>query len=226
MAAFDAVIFDCDGVLVDSEILAIEVELALLADAGLEYELADFKARFLGLHDRAFCDALDADSRARLGKPLRADFLDLVHQRRSAEVRARLQPVRGAAAAITAFNGVVAVASSSRAEFLRVKLELTELWPLFDPHAYSADLVKHGKPAPDIFLHTAQEIGVAPDRCLVIEDSANGVLAGCAAGMTVWGFTGGSHCDEATTAPLIAAGAARVVRDWAEAAAWFSGELQ
>ena len=219
---FDAVIFDCDGVLVDSEILAIEVELALLADAGLDYELADFKARFLGLHDQAFRDALDVDSRRRLGAPLREDFLDLVHQSRRAAVRSRLQPVRGAAAAITAVDGVVAVASSTGAEFLKLKLELTGLWPLFDPHAYSADLVARGKPAPDIFLHTADRIGVAPERCLVIEDSANGVLAGCAAGMTVWGFTGGSHCDDATAAPLITAGAERVVCDWAEAARLFA----
>ena len=218
---FDAVIFDCDGVLVDSEILAIEVELALLADEGLDYELADFKARFLGLSDRAFCEALDADCQLRLGRALREDFLDLTHQGRRAAVRSRLQAVTGAAEAVAAFNGPRAVASSTGVEFLRMKLELTGLWTLFDPHAYSADLVPHAKPAPDIFLHAAREIGVAPGRCLVLEDSANGVLAGRAAGMRVWAFTGGSHCDDATAEPLLKAGAERVVCSWPDAADLF-----
>jgi len=214
LPGFDAVIFDCDGVLVDSEILAVEVELALLAEAGLDYDGSDFKARFLGMHDVAFMEALDADSRSRLGRPLRPDFMEVVHRDRSAAVRARLKPVAGAFEAVTAFRGARAVASSSRAHFLRHKLELAGLWELFDPHAYSADLVAHGKPVPDIFLHAAEAIGIAPERCLVIEDSPNGVRAGVAAGMTVWGFTGGAHCDPGHDHGLVAAGAVRCFANW------------
>ena len=221
MTRFDAVIFDCDGVLVDSEVIALEVELAVLAELGLVYAPPEFGARFLGLHDHAFRDALDADSRARLGRPLPADFLERVYARRRGEMAARLQAVAGAADAAAAWPGLRAVASSSRAAYLTRKLAHCGLLELFDPHVYSADLVPRGKPHPDIFLHTAAALAVEPARCLVLEDSANGVLAGRAAGMTVWGFTGGGHCDAATGARLLAAGAERVVCDWPEAARLF-----
>jgi HAD superfamily hydrolase (TIGR01509 family) len=221
-APFDAVIFDCDGVLVDSEILAVEVELALLGELGLPYEERAFKARFLGMHDLAFRDAIDADCRARTGAPLPAGFLDEVHARRRRAVSERLREVSGAAAAVGALALPKAVASSTGAAFLQRKLALTGLWPLFDPHAYSADLVPNGKPAPDIFLYAAEAIGVAPARCLALEDSANGVRAAVAAGMTAWGFTGGGHCDDDTAAALIAAGAERVLAHWDEAADQFA----
>jgi HAD superfamily hydrolase (TIGR01509 family) len=219
---FDAVIFDCDGVLVDSEVIALEVELAVLAELGLHYPLAEFGARFLGMHDHAFRDALDADSQSRLGRPLPEDFLERVYARRRVEMEARLTAVAGAAEAVAAWRGPRAVASSSRAVFLRRKLEQTGLLALFEPHVYSADLVARGKPFPDIFLHAAEALAVAPPTCLVLEDSANGVVAGRAAGMTVWGFTGGGHCDDATAARLLEAGAERVVCDWAEAARLFA----
>lgn len=219
---FHAVIFDCDGVLVDSEILAVEIELALLAELGLPYEERAFKARFLGMHDDAFRDALDADCRLRTGAPLPAAFLDEVHARRRRAVSERLREVRGAAAAVGALSLPKAVASSTGAAFLRRKLELTGLWPLFVPHAYSADLVPNGKPHPDIFLYAAEAIAVPPARCLALEDSANGVRAAVAAGMTAWGFTGGGHCDEDTAAALVGAGAERVLAHWDEAAELFA----
>ncbi len=217
-----AVIFDCDGVLVDSEILALEVELEMLAALGLTYDLPTFRHRFLGMHDTAFRDALDADRRTLHGVGLPADFLEDVHLRRRDAVDARLVEVTGAGRAVAALTVPKAVASSTGAAFLERKLRKAELWDLFAPHAYSADLVLHGKPAPDIFLHAAAALEVAPDHCLAIEDSANGVRAARAAGMRVWGFTGGRHCGDESADALRDAGAEDVLTDWAATGARFA----
>lgn len=212
----EAVIFDCDGVLVDSEVLAIDAELTTLSEIGLTYETGDFKARFMGLSDKAFFAALDDDHRARLGTGLPEGFRDICKARYHASWD-RLAEVPGAAAVISAITLPVAVASSSTESALDRKLRKTGLWSLFAPHIYSADHVTHAKPAPDLFLYAAEALKVKPDACLVLEDSANGVLAARAAGMTVWGFLGGGHMDEASGRRLMAAGAQRLVRDWREA---------
>ena len=219
MAEIEAVIFDCDGVLVDSESLALEVELEILEGCGLRFEKGDFVRRFMGTADTHFRDLLEAESQTRLGKPLRSDFLDLAHAARERVCRERLSEVPGARAAATAWAGKKAVASSSRMDFLREKLTLAKLIDVFEPHIYSTELVSHGKPAPDIFLFTAQKLAADPARCIVIEDSVNGVRAGVAAGMTVWAFVGGDHCDAALGEHLVEEGATRVVDDWAQARA-------
>jgi beta-phosphoglucomutase-like phosphatase (HAD superfamily) len=216
MARFEAVIFDCDGVLVDSEALALEVELEILEGCGLTFEKADFIRRFMGAADTHFRDLLDVESRARLGRPLRPDFLDLAHAARERICRERLTEVLGARAAVEATGLVKAVASSSRMAFLREKLTLANLIDVFEPHIYSTEMVANAKPAPDIFLHAAARLGVAPGRALVLEDSVNGVRAGAAAGMTVWAFVGGGHCDSALAEHLIEAGAERAVARWDE----------
>lgn len=214
--AFDAVIFDCDGVLVDSEVLAIRGEGRALAELGLVYAPEDYVRKFVGLHDSAFFAALRADYRAAHGRDAPDDFEDRVLAGRRAE-RHLLTAIAGADIALRharARAGKLAVASSSRAQFLRAKLERTALYDLAAPHVYSADLVAAGKPAPDIFLYAAARIGADPARCLVIEDSENGVKAGRAAGMTVWGFLGGGHCYDGHGERLIAAGAALTARDY------------
>jgi HAD superfamily hydrolase (TIGR01509 family) len=212
----EAVIFDCDGVLVDSEVLALEVELAALSEIGLLYDEEDFKARFMGMSTPAFYDALEADRRARKGLSLPHDFRETC----SARYRAswdRLAEVPGARMAIERVAHPKAVASSSGADALARKLKLTELWELFAPHIYSADHVALAKPAPDLFLHAAGALNVSPERCLVLEDSSNGVIAARAAGMTVWGFMGGGHMNEAAGKRLMAAGAQRLVHNWEDA---------
>ncbi|MDP1737450.1 MAG: HAD-IA family hydrolase [Caulobacter sp.] len=216
-----AVIFDCDGVLVDSEILAIEVEIILLAECGLIYAPADYHHRFLGLNDAAYVEALNADSLARTGAPLSADFIQRAHDQRWDACQQRLEAVTGCAEAVAILTLPMAVASSSGAAFLREKLRLTGLLAAFDPHVYSADLVARAKPHPDIFLHAARALDADPARCLAIEDSVNGVTSARAAGMTVWGFAGGGHMDAMASAKLMAAGAERVVADWGEAAVLF-----
>ena len=212
-----AVIFDCDGVLVDSEVLAHEVETEVLNEIGLHYERHDFTARFMGMSDSAFFAALEADGQARLGRSIIDEIRGPMNERMRRAVEERLTEIPGALNAVAALRRAKAVASSSTAARLAVKLRKTGLWDHFAPHIFSAEHVEHAKPAPDLFLHAAGALDVQPARCLVIEDSINGVMAGRAAGMRVWGFGGGGHMSERLTASLSEAGAERIVSSWAEA---------
>ncbi|GAB4516206.1 MAG: HAD family hydrolase [Roseibium sp.] len=209
--SFEAILFDCDGVLVDSETIYVEVEREHLSRIGLHYELHDYMDRFQGLGSDDFWSALDRDHRA-LGKgPLPQSFgpeLDAATQDR---IDRDLVEIAGIRQLLKAHNGPRAVASSSRLQRLTRKLRHTGLFDYFDPHIYSGEQVANGKPAPDLFLFAAQKLSVAPSRTLVVEDSANGVMAGRAAGMTVWGFVGGGHSHDGHADRLRAAGAHRVV---------------
>jgi HAD superfamily hydrolase (TIGR01509 family) len=220
-----AVIFDCDGVLVDSEVLALEVEIAALAEVGLHYGRPEFVARFMGMSGDGFFAALEADSQARLGRSLPAGFREICHARYHALVTERLAEVPGALAAIASVSHPKAVASSSGREGLEAKLRVAGLWDHFAPHVYSADHVPRAKPAPDLFLYAAAALEVAPGDCLVLEDSANGVTAARAAGMRVWGFLGGGHIDAGCGARLLSAGAERLIADWPEAMALIAEAL-
>ena len=219
---FQAVIFDCDGVLVDSEVLFHAVELEVLTEFGLVYESRAFKARFLGMSDNAYYAALDVDAREKLGRSIIEELRPRMKARVLERFAAELRAVPGALDAVKAVRLPKAVASSSGIKALDHKLKRFDLWEPFAPHVYSAELVAHAKPAPDIFLHAAQKLGIAPANCLVIEDSVNGVKAALAAGMTVWGFSGGAHMDTHLRDLLVAAGAHAQVADWAEAKTLFA----
>jgi beta-phosphoglucomutase-like phosphatase (HAD superfamily) len=218
-----AVIFDCDGVLVDSEVLALEVELAILAEQGLRFEREDYVTRFMGLSHEAFHDVIDVEAKKRLGRSFSEDIRDEMARRLRQTMIARLTEVPGANAAVAGTPLLKAVASSSTREGLERKLRQVGLWSHFEPHVYSADHVANAKPAPDIFLHAAAQLGVRPAECLVLEDSVNGVVAARAAGMRVWGFLGGSHVHDGFGSRLMAAGAERLARDWPEAATLLAG---
>ena len=213
-----AVIFDCDGVLVDSEKLALEVELAILAEQGLSFEREDYVTRFMGLSYQAFHDVIDQEAQTRLGRPVSDTIRDELAARLRQTMIARLTEVPGATSAVAGTKLLKAVASSSTREGLERKLKQVGLWEHFAPHVYSADHVVHAKPAPDLFLRAAQALDVAPDECLVLEDSVNGVIAARAAGMRVWGFLGGGHAHDRLGARLTGAGAERLVQDWPQAA--------
>ena len=214
MRSFDAIIFDCDGVLVDSEALGLEASADYLRSHGFDWGPQDLVRLFTGFRDDVFAEKLTAEYRLRHGRaPEDSFFQGLIDTRRSR--RHLLQPIEGAGAALQTAPLPIAVASSSRTEFLQAKMKRTGLYDLAAPHVYSADLVAHGKPAPDIFLYTAEKLGADPARCLVLEDSENGVRAGVAAGMTVWGFLGGGHVYEGHGERLIDAGAAAAVADFA-----------
>ncbi|HKY17678.1 MAG TPA: HAD-IA family hydrolase [Rhizomicrobium sp.] len=218
MSSISAVIFDCDGVLVDSEVLALEVELAILAEQGLQFEREDYVTRFMGLSYQAFHDEIDQEVRKRGIPPVSANFREELATRLRQTMIARLTEVPGANVAIAGTTLLKAVASSSTKEGLERKLKQVGLWDHFAPHVYSADHVARAKPAPDLFLHTAEKLGVPPGACLVLEDSLHGVTAARAAGMRVWGFLGGGHVHDGLGARLTAAGAERLVQDWPEAA--------
>jgi len=222
MPTFDALIFDCDGVLVDSETIAIACERETLAGWGLRYEFEDFVHRFVGLHNRDFHIALAADAAA-AGVSLPEDFGTLLHANNWKRYEAELTAIAGVMDVVAAFPGVQAVASSSEADRLIRKLEIAGLHEAFAPHVYSSDLVANGKPAPDLFLLVADRIGVRPEHCLVIEDSVNGVKAARAAGMTAWGFTGGGHADAGLAGRLETAGAHGVFASHPDIAAALTG---
>ncbi len=213
-----AILFDCDGVLVDSEVLAQEIEMDVLAAIGLHYDRREFNARFTGTSTAAFWEALEADGWARLGRSIAAEVRRPMRERMRAVFRERLAEVPGALAAVATVTQLKAVVSSSTSRALRIKLEHVGHWSHFVPHVYSADHVKLPKPAPDLYLHAAAELDVAPADCLVIEDSVNGVRAACAANMRVWGFMGGGHHDEESAERLARAGAERLVANWQDAA--------
>ena len=212
-----AILFDCDGVLADSEILAHEIEIEALAEIGLTYDYAHFCERFMGLSYPAFFAALEEDALARLGRSVRSEIEPQMHTRYLTAMRERLKEVPGARFCVSGLSHKKAVASSSTGEALELKLRKLQLWDHFAPHIYCAEHVPHAKPAPDIFLHAAKALAVAPQECLVIEDSVNGIVAARAAGMRVWGFRGGGHMSQSAAERLRDAGAERIVTDWTEA---------
>jgi HAD superfamily hydrolase (TIGR01509 family) len=169
----------------------------------------------MGLSTEDFHAAMDEEARKRLGRPVSAEVRG--SDRLRAVMIAHLTEVAGATDAVRALALPKAIASSGSAQGLERKLKQTGLWDYFAPHVYSADHVARAKPAPDLFLHAAAALGVAPVDCLVIEDSVNGVTAARAAGMTVWGFLGGGHAYDGMVARLTAAGAERVLIDWPDA---------
>ena len=184
----DLVIFDCDGVLVDSEPLANRTLSEAFQAAGFPVSYEDCCRHMIGLSLRA-CFALAEEWH---GRPVPDDLLPALQQRTREAIRAELQPVPGVRAAVEAAAGRCCVASSSDPAKLRLSLDVTGLLPLFDGRIYSSAQVARGKPAPDLFQFAARRMGVAPGRCVVVEDSRYGVQAARAAGMAVLGFVGGS----------------------------------
>ncbi len=186
----ELVIFDCDGVLVDSERLAVEVEARLLTELGWPITPEEVARRFVGTSDEA---AL-AEVEAHIG-PERAREFD---ERSTVEVLARfereLEVVEGVEEVldrVEAAGIATCVASNGSHEKMRATLGLTGLWDRFAGRIFSARDVARGKPAPDLFLHAAATMGVPPERCLVVEDSPSGVAGAVAAGMVVLGYAGG-----------------------------------
>jgi HAD superfamily hydrolase (TIGR01509 family) len=183
------VIFDCDGVLVDSEPISLRLLLETLAQAGLALDPEDAHARFLGRSLASTREILARD----FGLDLSDAALAEMRRRLYAAFRADLAPIPGIAETLAALPCPFCVASSSQPERIELSLTVTGLWPRFAGRAFSAAMVERGKPAPDLFLYAAASLGYAPPACLVVEDSPAGIMAAKAAGMRVVAFTGGSH---------------------------------
>jgi HAD superfamily hydrolase (TIGR01509 family) len=200
-------IYDCDGVLVDSEVLAGSALAELMTSLGHPLTGAECTRIFGGLN---VTDVL-AKAEQILGRPVPPDRGEEAGQRLLARFRQELQPVNGVAAMIASLPYRRCVCSSSAPERLRLSLEVTGLAPLFGEHVFSATQVQHGKPAPDLFLFAARQLGEAPSDAIVIEDSALGIAAARAAGMRSIGFVGASHVSPDLHKRLKAAGADLIV---------------
>lgn len=185
----ELIIFDCDGVLIDSEVLAASALIDALEAHGVGVDM-DFVARhFIG---RAYPVIL-TEVKARFGVELPAHFEELYRARLLAAFEAGLAAMAGAGEALDALRVPYCLATSSTPARLSASLRLTGLAGRFAGRAFTSAEVARGKPAPDLFLHAAARMGAAPADCVVVEDSAAGLAAGLAAGMEVWHFVGGGH---------------------------------
>lgn len=187
--AYDLVIFDCDGVLVDSERLSAETLTVLMAEVGFTMTPAIFREDFLG---RSFAAAI-LRCEGRTGRRLPDDFPRQYRTRLLARMRKDLKPMPGVVAVLEKMSVPFCLATSSSAERLATSLQVTGLARYFEGRCFTASQVANGKPAPDLFLLAAERMGHMASRCLVIEDSEMGVRAARNAGMAVWQFLGGGH---------------------------------
>ncbi|MFZ3337629.1 MAG: HAD family phosphatase [Xanthobacteraceae bacterium] len=201
------VIFDCNGVLVDSEPIAAAVLSEALGRIGVTLSATGAMRRF---HGRRPADVFAAIQSA-TGKKLPPDFAAFVATQTLRRLRNELRPIAHAAHALTWIRGPKAVASSSPPERIRTSLEVTGLMRFFDLRCFSANAVRKGKPAPDLFLLAAARSEVEPSACIVVEDSAPGIAA--AAGMKPIGFVGGSLTPGKLAGELLANGARTIVAD-------------
>jgi HAD superfamily hydrolase (TIGR01509 family) len=212
------VIFDCDGVLIDSEAIACRADAACLAELGITITAEEIMQRYLGISAAAMC----SDIEQRYGIVLPPDFVAVLHKRVAAVFDTELTTMAGVEHLLQTMQHRRCVASSSAPERLRHSLSVTGLLGYFEPHIFSATQVARGKPAPDLFLFAADVMQVPPASCIVIEDSVPGVQAAVAAGMRAIGFTGGEHCLSSHAERLRAAGASAIAADMASLSALLS----
>ncbi len=195
------VIFDCDGVLVDSEPIAMAVWLEVIKEAGGAVEERLAYNRFLGRSLAHDIQVLEEE----FDLVLTPKHLSRMQKRFYDRLRRELKPIPGVGEAIIRLVNRCCVASSSKIDRIRLSLSVTGLLDHFEPHIYSSSAVQNGKPAPDLFLYAASSMGAEPATCIVIEDSAPGVQAAKRAGMRVCAFTGGSHAGPANLRETVAA---------------------
>ena len=199
-------IFDCDGVLVDSESLSCRIDAEFLTQIGIPYTAEEIARQFLGVSLKTMIARIEAERGCRLPD----DFSERLNRILFARFETDLKPIEGVRDTILSLPHPRCVASSSVPERIALSLRITGLSDLFDD-IFSSTQVPRGKPAPDLFLHAASNMKARPEDCLVIEDSVAGVQAALAAGMRVIGFTGGGHCGPDHAEKLRQAGAPLVI---------------
>jgi HAD superfamily hydrolase (TIGR01549 family) len=208
-----ALIFDFDGVIADSEAIANTVLAEIVTGLGHPTTLDQSLTRYSGQR----WDEVIAGIEAAIGKPLPSDFSGQLKLATLERFRTDLKEVSGAANFIRRFSHIPrCIASSSSIDRLQLCLSVLKLEAEFGNHVFSADMVARGKPHPDIFLFAAGKLGVSPDECLVIEDSAGGIRAAVAAGMTAIGLCAASHIREGHDAKLRDAGAVHLAQSWSD----------
>ncbi len=203
------IIFDCNGVLVDSEPIAAAAAAQEFTRAGFPITPDIIARYFFGRRPADMFAAIEAATRRKLPDGFGATLAAATLKRFRAELRAMPHTVH----ALTWLRGPKCVASSSTIDRIQVSLETTGLARFFEPNIFSASEVPNGKPAPDLFLHVAKSLRIAPAECIVVEDLPAGVSAAAAAGMTPIGFVGGSHTSAQIGHMLLAAGARTLVAD-------------
>jgi len=209
--SLELIIFDCDGVLIDSELLSVEADLACLAEDGLQLSAEEILDRYTGISMAGML----ADLEARYARAF--PVVAARHRRRlEALFDASLQPISGVDEVLASLDCKVCVASSSTPERLRHGLGRVGFYERLLPHSFSTTEVARGEPAPDLFLYAAARRSGPPGGCVVIEGSIPGVIAAVAAGMTGIGFTGGAHCRPGHDSWLYAEGAALVIGSMAQ----------
>ncbi|RUU53290.1 HAD family phosphatase [Mesorhizobium sp. M2C.T.Ca.TU.002.02.1.1] len=210
----DLVIFDCDGVLVDSEIVAARVEAELLTSAGFEISAEEIFETYAGLTFKDIMLRLEEKSEI----PFQASLIDRAEELVDRKLRSDVRIIDGAREAVAAVTAPRAVCSNSRTERVEFMLEKVRLLPFFAGRIFSGlDIPsKKTKPAPDVFLYAAEKLGANPKNTFVIEDSVHGIAGARAAGMRVIGFTGAGHSYPGHADALTEAGAETVIRRWAE----------
>ncbi|MEM9132646.1 MAG: HAD family hydrolase [Actinomycetota bacterium] len=212
----ELVIFDCDGVLVDSETLIVDIEARMLTAAGFPLTRENVIERFVGLSYGVMMDRLEAE----FGRPVPLDLKQQVEQAALDELALNVTAVPGIAEVLKGLHAADrarCVASSSDLSRITMTMDVAGVSAWFDPaHIFSVQMVERPKPAPDVFLHAAAELGSNPDRCLVVEDSPHGVEAALAAGMDVVGLTAGGHAGPVQHQRLVDAGAGHVFATTAE----------
>lgn len=205
----ELVIFDCDGVLIDSELIACAADAEALSDLAYQITTETVVERFSGVPAEAMYATIEVE----MGRALPPDFKMKVEERILAKYRSDLKPIPGIAEVLSELTCRRCVASSSTPAKLALGLVETELYEAFYPHIFSTALVERGKPHPEIFSYAARAMGVAAAKCVVVEDSVAGVTAARAAGMRTIGFVGGSHCGANQSDKLLEAGAETVIDD-------------
>lgn len=189
MAFPELIIFDCDGVLVDSEIISNRILAQHLTDHGYPISPEESCRRFIGYYMPTLVDEVRSE-----GVDLPDDFISTLRAKDGPAFAADLQAIDGVADALSQIPHPKCVASSGPPNKISRNLSKTGLIDFFEPHLFSGDHVDKPKPAPDLFLYAAEKFGIPPASCLVIEDSKLGIQAAKAAGMMCFGFTGGGHC--------------------------------
>jgi HAD superfamily hydrolase (TIGR01509 family) len=195
--SIELVIFDCDGVLVDSERLAVKVDVLVLNELGWPVSEAEVIERFVGRSDRENRATIEAQ----LGRKLPAGWQEAVEERYRHEFAKELTPVDGVAEAIDRITLPICIASGATHDHLRYTLGLTGLYERFAGRIFSRDDVARGKPDPDLFLHAAERMAAKPAGCVVVEDSRPGVQAARAAGMRALAYAGGLTPPEVLDGP-------------------------
>lgn len=219
MTTVELLILDCDGVLIDSELIACRAEAAALTSAGYKIDAQTVASRFCGQTS----DLMYAEIEADWGRPPPPELHADVMERILAAYRTELSPIPGAAEFLDRVTVRKCVASSSAPSKLALGLVETGLYDRLYPHVFSAHLVERGKPYPDIFNYAADAMGAAKSSCLVVEDSVAGVQAAVAAGIRCIGFTGGAHCLPGHDATLRRAGAEVVAADLSQVLPFLPG---